>query len=188
MSMKLRGSVAIDGPCGIVLEDGGDKFPGRLRRMDIADPRLRVSLKFPKRHADTFSMRLPRPIIAAYKRGERYRLRRGKCRVPSGSVLHTRDFFAELAFVGFGRLMTHELRLSLRVLAFAQPRKMFGADCAVQAPLLGEPALPLAVALLVAAPIVLRLRGKLPRMVSTRLTGGQRLRDRKHERSSTVRG
>src|SRR5208337_4605985 len=73
-------------------------------------------------------------------------------------------------------------------LAFAQPRKMFGADCAVQAPLLGEPALPLAVALLVAAPIVLRLRGKLPRMVSTRLTGGQRLRDRKHERSSTVRG
>src|SRR5208282_2147469 len=185
---KLRRSIAIDGPRGIVLKGGGDEFPRRLRGVDIADPRLRVSFKFPKRHADTMPVRLPHPLIAAHKRGKRYRLRRGKRRIPSRPMLHTRDLFAKLTFVGFGRLMTHELRFGLRMLAFAQPRKMYGTDRAVQAPLLGELALPFAVALLVAAPIVLLLRGKLPRMVCSRLTGGQRFRDRKHKRSSTVRG
>ena len=67
--------------------------------------------------------------------------------------------------------MPDKLLFGVRMLAFAQPREMFGADCTMQAPLLGEPALPFAVALLVAAPIVLLMRGKLPRMVSTRLTG-----------------
>jgi len=69
--------------------------------------------------------------------------------------------------------MPDKLLFGARMLAFAQPREMFGADCTMQAPLLGEPALPFAVALLVAAPIVLFLRGKLPRMVCSRLTGGQ---------------
>jgi len=45
VSMKLGRSIAIDGPRGVVLEGGGDKFSGRLRGMDIADPRLRVSFK-----------------------------------------------------------------------------------------------------------------------------------------------
>ena len=81
--MKLRRSIAIDGPRGVVLESGGDEFPRRLRGVDIADPRLRVSLKFPKRHADTIPMGFPHTIIAAHKRGKRYRLRRGKRRIPS---------------------------------------------------------------------------------------------------------
>jgi hypothetical protein len=43
VSMKLGRGIAIDGPRGVVLESGGDEFSGRLRGMDIADPRLRVS-------------------------------------------------------------------------------------------------------------------------------------------------
>src|SRR5712691_1538264 len=31
MGMKLGRSIAIDGPCGVVLESGGDEFSGRLR-------------------------------------------------------------------------------------------------------------------------------------------------------------
>jgi hypothetical protein len=56
MGMKLRRRVAIDGSRGIVFESGGDEFSGRLRGMHIADPRLRVALKFVKRCADTLAM------------------------------------------------------------------------------------------------------------------------------------
>src|SRR5450631_567684 len=86
VSMKLRCRVAIDGPRGIVLEGGGDKFAGRLRGMDIADPRLRVPLKFLNRCANALPMGFPHPIIAAHKCRERYRLRRGKRSVPPGAM------------------------------------------------------------------------------------------------------
>src|SRR5216683_79142 len=67
MSMKLGRSIAINGPRGVVLESRGDEFPGRLRGMNIADPRLRVSLKLPERHADTLPMSFAHPIITAHK-------------------------------------------------------------------------------------------------------------------------
>src|SRR4029077_7658856 len=63
MGMKLGRSIAIDGPRGVVLEGGGDEFPARLRGMDIADPRLRVSLKLLKCRAYTLPMGFPHPII-----------------------------------------------------------------------------------------------------------------------------
>src|ERR1700682_2842789 len=87
MGVKLRRRIAIDGPRGIVLESGGDEFSGRLRGMHIADPRLRVSLEFPERWRDALAMGFPYPVIAAHKRGERYRLRRGKRGVPPGAML-----------------------------------------------------------------------------------------------------
>ena len=131
MSMKLRRSIAIDGPRGIVLEGGGDEFSGCLRGMYIADPRLRVPLKFQKRHADTFPMGLSHPFIAAHKCGKRYRLRRRECGVPSGAVLGAGHLFAEFSFVGSRNLMPDKLLFCVWMLAFAQPRKMFGADRAV---------------------------------------------------------
>jgi hypothetical protein len=51
--------------------------------------------------------------------------------------------------------MPHELLLSFRVLAFAQAREVLGGDRSLQPPLLRQPALPLAVPLLIAAPIIL---------------------------------
>ena len=77
MSMKLGRRIAIYGPCGVVLESGGNKFSGRLRGMDIADSRLRVPLKFLKGCADTLTMCSSDSIINAHKRGERHRLRSG---------------------------------------------------------------------------------------------------------------
>src|SRR5208337_1900545 len=68
----------------------------------------------------------------------------------------------------------------VRMLAFTQACKVFGTNATLQPPLLGEPALPLTVTLLIAAPVVLFLRGKLPHMVSTSLSGLQRFRDREH--------
>jgi hypothetical protein len=70
MIVKLRCGIPIDGPRGIVLEGGGDEFPGRLWSMDIADPRLGVSFKLLKRRAYTLPMGFPHPIIAAHEIGE----------------------------------------------------------------------------------------------------------------------
>jgi hypothetical protein len=78
---------------------------------------------------------------------------------------------AKLAFIGSRNLMPHELLFGVRMLAFTQSRKVFGTNGTLQPPLLGEPALPLTVTLLIAAPVVLSLRGKLPRMVGLRLAG-----------------
>jgi hypothetical protein len=57
------------------------------------------------------------------------------------------------------------------MLAFTQSCKVFGTNSTLQPPLLGESALPLTVTLLIAAPVVLFLRGKLTRMVGLRLAG-----------------
>ena len=67
--------------------------------------------------------------------------------------------------------MPDELLFGVRMLAFTQSRKVFGTNPALQPPLLGESALPLTVTLLIAAPVVLFLRGKLPRMIGLRLAG-----------------
>jgi hypothetical protein len=80
-------------------------------------------------------------------------------------------FLAELAFIGSRNLMPYHLLLGVRMLAFTQSCKVFGTNGTLQPPLLGEPAPPLTVTLLIAAPVVLFLRDKLARMVSTRLAG-----------------
>jgi hypothetical protein len=87
---------------------------------------------------------------------------------------------AEFTFIGSRYLMPDKLIFNVRVPAFTQTREVFGTNGTLQPPLLGKPALPFAVALLIAAPVVLFLRGKLARMVGTRLAGGQRFRDREH--------
>src|SRR6202165_1013008 len=171
MGMKLWRPVAIDGPRGIVLESGCDEFSGRLRGMHIADPRLRVPLKFRKRGADALAMGFPHSVIATHKRGERHRLRRGERGVPPGAVLGAGHFLAEFPVVGSRNLMPDKLLFGARMLALAQPREVLSLNRAGELPIRGEPALPFAVALLIAAPVVLFLRGKLTRMVSTCLAG-----------------
>jgi len=125
--------------------------------MDIADSRLRVSLKFLKRRTYTLPMSLSHPIIAAHKRGERYRLRRRECGVPPGPMLDAGYISAEFAFIGSRNLMPYKLLFGVRMLAFTQSAKVFGTNTTLQPPLLGESALPFAMALLIAAPVVLFL-------------------------------
>lgn len=86
-------------------------------------------------------------------------------------MFHARYFFPVLAFVGPRNLMPHELRSRRRMLAFAQPRELFRLDWPRQSPLLREPALPFAVALLVSAPVILLLGDELFGVVHSRLTG-----------------
>jgi hypothetical protein len=71
MSVKLRRGIAIHRAGGVMLEGRGNELAGRLRCMDVADARLRVSLQFSESDADAFTVRLPHTIIAAHKGGER---------------------------------------------------------------------------------------------------------------------
>jgi hypothetical protein len=139
--------------------------------MDIADPRLRVSFKLLKCRADALPMGLPHPIIAAHESGKRYRLRRREGGVPPGAMLGAGDLSAKFAFIGSRNLMPYELLFGVRMLAFAQSCKVFGTNATLQPPLLGKSALPRTVTLLIAAPVVLFLRRKLPHMVGLRLAG-----------------
>ena len=124
-----------------------------------------------KCYSNALPMGFPHPIIAAHERGERYRLRRRECGVPPGAMLGAGHLSAEFAFIGSRNLMPHELLFGVRMLAFTQSCKVFGTNATLQPPLLGESALPLTVTLLIAAPVVLFLRGKLPHMVGLRLAG-----------------
>ena len=65
--------------------------------------------------------------------------------------------------------MANKLRFRVRVLAFRQTRKVLIAHSTGQSPLFRKLTLPLAMPLLVAAPIALALRSKLPLMVRPRL-------------------
>ena len=85
-------------------------------------------------------------------------------------MFDTGDFLAVLVVIGLCRLVLDELRAVFRMLAFAQASEFFGANETTQSPLLGKPTLPLAMHLRVTAPVVLRLRHKLTRMVCPRLS------------------
>jgi len=56
MSMKLRRSIAIHRAGSVMLEGGGNELGRRLRRVDIADARLRIPLQFAKCYANTFAV------------------------------------------------------------------------------------------------------------------------------------
>ena len=75
----------------------------------------------------------------------------------------------ELTLVCSRDLVANKLLGSMRMLTFTQPRKMFRFHGPSKLPLLGELTLPFAVAMLVAAPIVLFLGGKLTLVISSGL-------------------
>ena len=78
-------------------------------------------------------MRQAHALIAAHKRGKLNRLRRGDGPVPAGAVLDTRDFPADLVFVGLLGLMANQLFAAPGMLAFGQPGELFIADWALKA-------------------------------------------------------
>ncbi len=179
MGVELRRRIAIDGTGRVVLEGRGGELACRLRGMHVADPRLRVVLDLDQSDTDALSMRLPHPLIAADKRGQRNGFWCGERGIPSGAMLHACYFPAVFAVVGPGNLMPHKLLFRKRVLAFTQTCKVVIANGTGEAPLLGKSALPLAETLLVAAPVILPLRRELPRVVGPRLAcrkrfGGKR--------------
>jgi hypothetical protein len=141
--MKLRRSVAVHWPGGIVFKFGGHKFARSLGRMAAADPRLCVAFQFVQGNANTLAMSLPDTLISTYKRGKRNRFRCGESRIPSGAVFGGCDLLPILLIRGLYPML-HELVAGLWMLALRQTLKLFGFNKASKSPLVGKPALPLA--------------------------------------------
>ena len=74
------------------------------------------------------------------------------------------------------------------MLPFTQPPEMFRFHGPGKLPLLGKLTLPFAVPVLVAAPVVLFLRGKLTLVIRSRLAGRERFRDGKHDTNALFVG
>src|SRR6266849_4370693 len=107
--VQLWRDVAIDGAGGIVLELGGDKSARSLRRMIAADAGLRVVFDLVEGNTYALPMCFAYTLIAADKRGQRDRFRRGKGRIPPGSVLHRLDGLAVGILIFIGRSLAHQL-------------------------------------------------------------------------------
>jgi hypothetical protein len=76
--------------------------------------------------------------------------------------------------------MPDELRLGCRMLAFRQPGEVLCSNRPFQTPLLGEFPLPFTMTLLVPAPVIRLLGGKLAGMVRPGLAAENRFGDRQH--------
>ena len=140
----------------------------------ISNPSLRVSIEFLKRYSNALPVGVP-DIITSHKRSERYRLRRRKRGVPPGAMLGAGHLSAEFAFIGSRNLMPHELLFGVRMLTFAQSRKVLRLNCAAELPLLREAALPLAMAFADRGSSSFVSLSKLTLVIGSRLAGRQRL-------------
>ena len=75
MGVELRRGIAVDGSGGVMLEGRGE-LSGQLRRLNVADPRLRVPIPLSKSDPNTIAVRLAYPVVSSDKSGQRHRLRR----------------------------------------------------------------------------------------------------------------
>jgi hypothetical protein len=71
MGVELRRGVAVHRAGGIVLEGSRNELACRLRRVDVADPRLSVFLQLGQCNPNALPMRLSHALIAADKGSER---------------------------------------------------------------------------------------------------------------------
>ena len=180
VGMELRRNVTIDRAGGVVLEFGGDEFGRRFGRMVAADAGLRVHFKLLQGDANALAVGHADVLIAANERGERDGFGRGKCRIPTGAVLHGLDGFAVCILVFIGGALANKLLASRRMLALAELGKVLGGDRSGKAELRGKPALPFAGNHAALGPIVLLLGGELLCVVALRLPCGKRLGNGQH--------
>jgi hypothetical protein len=178
--VQLWRNVAIDRAGRIMFKFRGDEPARGLRRMIPADSGLRIVFKLVEGNSDALPMRFPDALVAANKRGERYRFGRGKGRIPPGSVLHRLDGLAFGILIFIGRSLAHQLLSGLWMLSLAEFREVLGRDGPGKAELPGQSPLPFACYDAALRPIVLLLRGELLLVVGLCLAGGERLGNGKH--------
>src|SRR5580693_3768302 len=128
MSVELRSGVAVYRAGGVMLELRGDKLPGRFGGMVAANAGLRVLFQLVQSDVDGLAVRLPHPVVAADKRGQRDGLRRGKGSVPSGAMLNRCNGSSVRHLILMGVAVLDKLFGGVRMLAFTQTRKLFCAD------------------------------------------------------------
>src|SRR5271170_7647237 len=95
MGVELRCCVAVHRAGGIVLEGSRNEFACRLRRVDVSDPRLRVSFQLSQGNTHTLPMRLSHALIAADKGSERNTFGCAERSIPTGAMFYACHFLTE---------------------------------------------------------------------------------------------
>src|SRR5580658_1417829 len=180
MRVELRSSVAVHGTRRVMFERCGDELCCRLRRMNVADTRLRIPLQFAESHTHAFAVRFAHSKVSADECCKRDGLRRGEGCIPACAMFCARDLFAVLVFVSFRRLMPDELRAVVRMLTLAQSCKAICLNKTLQFPLRSKLSTPFAVHLVITAPVILPLGDEFTRVVGLSLSCRERLRDGQH--------
>jgi hypothetical protein len=173
--VELRRGVSTDRAGGVVLELRGNKLARCFGRMVAADPRLRIPLKLGERRRNRCAMGLTHPLIAANKRGQRDRLRRGKSRVPTCPVFDRFRGRAVSVFILLRLAMLHHRLVSLRMAAFAEAGEFFGGDGSAQTHPGRKLALPFTLHDAILLVVIRRLGGELQLVIRLCLAGAERL-------------
>ena len=125
-------------------------------------------------------MRLPDPVIATDKRGERYRLRGRKGRIPTRAVLDGFDGLSIGILVLEGGAGADHRRFGIWVQPFRKTLKFKRRDRTRETEPCRELALLFALHGIALPVVVLRLRGKVQLVVGLRLAGAERFRKCQH--------
>ena len=120
------------------------------------------------------------PFIAAHERRQRYAFRCREGRIPASAVLHRLDRIALLVHIFPRRLVANQLLSGNRMLAVAEPSKLFLLHSTTQPPFLGQFPMPLAVYPVAFAVVVLLRVAELLLMIGTGLTCTERLGNGQH--------
>ena len=96
--------------------------------MITADASQYVVFELVDSNSDTFQVRVADAIIAADNGRERNGVRRGKGRIPAGSVLHPLVSVAVSIPIRVRRSMPHKLLYGLWIFAQAEFREVLGRD------------------------------------------------------------
>ena len=122
--VELWSGVAVYRTGGVVLKFGGCKFGRHFDRMVPAHARHCVMLQMLKCCVDGIPVRLAHPVIAAYKRRQRNRLRSGECGIPPGTMFHRFDRGSIGVFVFVRGPLPDKLFPGLWVLSLTEPCKV----------------------------------------------------------------
>ena len=180
MSMELRRGIAINGPCGIMLEFRGNKPACSLGSMVSPDTGLGVALEFIKGYIYGLTVGLAHTIIATDQSGQGNRFRSGERRIPARPMLYRRNGLAALGLILLNLTMADELLARFRVFALGKLAEILRQNCIMQAVLRGELAVPFAFNLVALFPIILLGRSELFRVICLRLASAERLGNGQH--------
>lgn len=143
-----------------------------------ADARLRVSLQFIESDVYRLAMCFPHAVVTTDKSGQRDGFRCRERRIPSGTMFDRSDRLPILSLIFMHISVANQLLSSQRMLAFAQARKVIGANGTRESIFLREFAMPLPFDALALLPIVLLGGSELFGMVGLRLARGKRFGNR----------
>src|ERR1019366_3383029 len=170
-----------------MLEPRGNPFPGCLRWMVAADAGLDVFLQLVESDMNGLPMCIPNPFVSANQSRQRNTLGSAERGVPSRPVFHRANGIALTVHILIRCPLPNEWSSGKRMLPIGESCEVLLLHLALQAPLGGEPAMPLATDFLALGVVIVLGVREFPLVVGMRLSGTERLGNGQHWAASGSR-